>query len=280
MNEFLPEIFAERVDRLLIGIEPVDAMRAMPVANPIAVVFDGNPGTAAARRTTRLTDDDWDRAFGIPDALGDLLPIPRSHSGRHALAFRPGLKTPPIALRLFDRRRRFVPRRISYPLPTDIRTASPRVRRPALYPGAAYDVSHAVTGLRGRVTWNAALADEELVRWARVEATIGDTVVGRAHGDDRGEFLLLLEANAGGLGDLPSPLRVQVTVFAPTLRPDPPGDDPLGDLPLEVLAADPDDISAGEKLPPGYIATASSSRSVDFELGRLLVKQLKFFINP
>jgi hypothetical protein len=51
-------------------------------------------------------------------------------------------------------------------------------------------------------------------------------------------------------------------------------------LPVEVLLADPDDVSPGLRLPPGYAATASSSRQVDFQLGRLLVRQDKFFFNP
>ena len=59
-----------------------------------------------------------------------------------------------------------------------------------------------------------------------------------------------------------------------------PASDPLGDLPLETLAADPDDISPGEKLPPGYASTASSSRPVTFQLGKLLTNQEKFFFNP
>jgi hypothetical protein len=56
--------------------------------------------------------------------------------------------------------------------------------------------------------------------------------------------------------------------------------DPLGDLPLETLAADPDDVSPGEKLPPGYASTVSSSRQVTFQLGKLLTGQEKFFFNP
>jgi hypothetical protein len=69
-------------------------------------------------------------------------------------------------------------------------------------------------------------------------------------------------------------------VFAPAAPLPIHADDPLGDLPLEVLAADPDDVSPGEKLPPGYASTGSSSRAVDFPLGRLLTGQPKFFLNP
>jgi hypothetical protein len=123
----------------------------------------------------------------------------------------------PIAIRMYDAARRFVPRRISYPLPVAIASQGPpsRVRRPVLYPGAAYDVPQTATGIRGRVTWNQPAVNEVPARWVRVEAAINGEVVGRAHGDDRGEFLLLLRSEAGGLGDLPVPLVAQVTVFGP-----------------------------------------------------------------
>ena len=279
MNEFLPERFVERVDRLMLGIEPVDAQRAGRIAQPIEVAIDGVPRPSGAAWVTVDPAQAWDRVFGFPDAIGSLARIPRHDSCRHALVYRPTL-TSPIAIRLFDRRRRFAPRRISYPVPDDIGTPSPRIRRPALYPGAAYTISESTTGLRGRVTWNQSASNEVPVRWARIEASINGQVVGRAHGDDRGEFLLLLDSAAGGLGDLPVPLTAQVTVFAPPAPLPVPADDPLGDLPLETLAADPDDISPGQKLPPGYASTALSSRSVDFALGRLLIQQAKFFLNP
>jgi hypothetical protein len=104
-------------------------------------------------------------------------------------------------------------------------------------------------------------------------------VVGRAHGDDRGEFLLLLDSAASGLGDLSLTLTAEVTVFGPP-GPGPVSNDPLRDLPIETLAADPDDVSPGEKLPAGYAATVHSSRAVDFPLGVLLTHQEKFFFNP
>ena len=61
-------------------------------------------------------------------------------------------------------------------------------------------------------------------------------VVGRAHGDDRGEFLLLLGPGAATGPDLAFPIQATVTVFGPD-PPPPPGPDaaldPLWDLPLE-----------------------------------------------
>jgi hypothetical protein len=276
MNQFLPAPFAERIDRLMLGIESLDALRATRIAMAIDVVLDGVPSAAAPFGAAA---PDWPRLFGVPDAIGGLRRIPRHNSCRHALLFKPGMKSP-VTIRLFDRERRYAPRRISYPVPADILSAAPRVRRPALFPGAAYDVSATSTGLRGRVTWRQSPHDEFPVRWVRVEATNDGPVVGRAHGDERGEFLLLLNCDAGGLGDLPKPLTVQVTVVGPPVAPPLPPGDPLGDLPLETLLADPDTISAGETLPPGYVSTLLSSRPVVFELGRLLTQQDKFFFNP
>jgi hypothetical protein len=279
MNELLPPQFIERVDRLMLGIEPLDALRAGRIAQPIDIVLDGVPLPASAASAPPGRVAAWNRLMGFPDAVGTLSRIPRHSSCRHALLFKPGMKSP-IAIRMFDRQRRFAPRRISYPVPADIHTPAPRVRRPALYPGAAYDVSGTFTGMRGRVTWNQPDAGEVPARWVRVEAKINGQLVGRAHGDDRGEFLLLLDSTAGGLGDLPSPLQAQVTVFGPPSPVAVPADDPLGDLPVETLLADPDDVSPGEKLPPGYAATALSSRAVNFQLGALLTQQAKFFFNP
>ena len=278
MNEFLPSHFAERVDRLMLGIEPLDALRVGRIAQPIDIVLDGVPYPSPAPSGPEQA---WDQAMGFPDSIGDLTEIPRHNSCRHALLFKPGMKSP-VVIRMFDRQRRFAPRRVSYSVPADIHTPSPRVRRPALYPGAAYDAIDAFTGMRGRVTWNQSAANEVPARWVRVEARIGGQVVGRAHGDDRGEFLLLLDSSAGGLGDLPSPPTVtaQVTVFGPAAPAPIPANDPLGDLPVEILLADPDDVSPGEKLPPGYASTAGSSRAVEFQLGTLLTNQQKFFFNP
>jgi hypothetical protein len=270
VNEFLSSRFVERVERLILGIEPTDAQRRMRIAHPIAVVLD-RPSFAPAPSS-------WETALGMSDPIGARYPVRRHDSCRHALVFPPDMQSP-IAIRMYDRERRFVPRRISYPLPADIRVASPpsRVRRPALFPGAAYDVGQIATGIRGRVTWSQSPVNEVPARWVRVEAVINGQVVGRAAGDDRGEFLLLLRSEAGGLGDLPVPLIAQVTVFGPPAPIAPVADDPFADLPLEVLLADPDTISPGENLPVGYASTALSSRPVTFELGRLLTNQDKFF---
>jgi hypothetical protein len=272
MNEVLPSRFVERIERLVLGIEPTDAQRGTRIAHPIDVVLD--------KQSFSPAPETWETLLGFADPIGSRHAIDRHHSCRHALVFPPALASP-IAIRMWDRARRFVPRRLSYPVPAVITTPSPpsRVRRPALFPGAAYDVAQTATGIRGRVTWNQPATGEVPARWVRVEARVGGQVVGRAHGDDRGEFVLLLRSEAGGLGDLPSPLVAQVTVFGPPAPVAIDPADPLSDLPLETLAADPDVVSPGDALPAGYASTALSSRAVTFELGRLLTHVDKFFFS-
>jgi hypothetical protein len=271
MNLFLPAAFSERVDRLALGLEPLDVLRGERIAAPLRVALDGAPGVGNG-----MVGD----PFSV-DPTFSLRHVTRHNSCRYVLLYRPGMK-PTVRLRFFDPMHRFAPRRISYPLPAGIDIPSPRVRRPAFFPGAGYDVSQSVTGLRGRVTWNASTANERPVRWVRVEASIHGLIVGRAHGDDRGEFLLLLDCVAGGQGDLPNPLDVVVTVFGPPAPQPIPADDPLGDLPLEQLLVDPDNVSPGTKLPtnPLYAATPQSSRTVTFRLGTILTGQPKFFFAP
>jgi hypothetical protein len=152
-----------------------------------------------------------------------------------------------------------------------------RVRRPAFFPGAAYDFNPTSTGLRGR-----AMRGGKPMRWARIVATLDGTsvVVGRAHGDDRGEFLLLINSSDTTGSATPNPLRIQVSVVGPAAAPVPPaGDpdalDPLWDLPLEIMAAPGvnDPVATGEQLPnqpPAQNYTATVTRVVEFTLGKCL----------
>ena len=259
MNEFLDSSFVENVQRLALGLEPIDAQCRTRIAHPIEITFDEVP-------------------LGLPRP-----PVERHPSCLHALRFQPGVKTT-VNLRLFDNARRFVPRRLSIPILTqtqaDLSAYTDRVRRPFLFPGAAYDVSDTATGLRGRVVRGGLP-----MRWSRVEATLpgSGVLVGRGHGDDRGEFLLLISSAAIPVGDLVNPLSINVTVFAPAAVPAPatpelPSLDPLWDLPLETAstpgAADP--VTAGEQQPGDY--TVKVTRTVDFILGRLRSREPDFVI--
>jgi hypothetical protein len=249
MNRFVPSRFAETVRELAIGIEPIDAALRLRVPRPLEVEFDSAP-------------------FRLPRP-----PIDHHRSGLHVLLYQPRLRAP-VGLRFQDPARRYVPRRLRFPLnPEAVALTSPaahRVRRPALFPGAAYDVADA-TGLRGRV-----LRGGAPMRWARVEARLagGGDLVGRAHGDDRGEFLLLVGSEAAPPGDMPATIALEVTVFGPGLPPVPTSADvarldPLWDLPIEAAAAPgaADPVSDGVTRPASY--TASVTRAVTLAPGRI-----------
>ena len=138
-------------------------------------------------------------------------------------------------------------------LGNDVPTTS-RTWRPLLFPGAGYDLAETATGVRGTVT-----DAGKPVRWARIEASANGRVIGRAHGDDRGEFLLVLGQNTGAVGDLASPLAVTITVLA--REPGPAGEG--GRRPRRPAGGDgrragrgPDDVSAGITLPDHYVQVA------------------------
>jgi hypothetical protein len=279
MNEFLPTRYDERIDRLTLGIEPIDAVRRVRIASPVELALDATPIDPE-----RALDD----IFGLSEATSGLRRVRRRNSCRFVVSTLEQIEDPVVALRFNDPARRFVPRRLRYAVPADPRDRRFRVRRPVLFPGAAYDVDETSTGLRARVTWQSA-ADSPPVRWARVAATIGGNRVGYAHGDDRGEFLLLLGSAAGGLGGLPAPFRVRITVFAPPTIPPPNNADVFADLPLEShdVPGDLDTVSGGTTLPrisiggaPAaiYVSSASSARDVTFEFGRLRTDEPKFFM--
>ena len=279
MNQFLPSRFAERVERLALGIEPMDAISARPLTYQLQIQHDAS-------------------LLGLPRP-----PIERHTSNRYALRYQPGV-TNTVDLRFFDQpdrfykpqhdRRRIVPRRLRVPILslTDVETQEQteadaantnvkdfrrRIRRPTFFPGAAYDFSATTTGLRGRVT-----RGDQPMRWARVVATLQGTslVVGRAHGDDRGEFLLLINATVTNGSATPKPLNIDVTVLGPDEAPTPaspdlPKLDPLWDLPLEILAAPgvDDPVATGVQppdQPPAQNYTASVTRTVEFTLGKCL----------
>jgi hypothetical protein len=277
MNLFLPARYDERIERLTLGIEPLDALRGLRIAPPLEVAIDRAPISP-----TRAADD----IYGLTEATDGLRRPVRRNSCRYLVMASDEIASP-VPLRFNDPTRRYVPRRVHYAVPASTQERRFRIRRPALFPGAAYDVDDTATGLRGRVRWSSA-ATAPPVRWARIEATVGGTRVGYAHGDDRGEFLLLLGSRAGGLGDLPIPLRVRVTVYAPPAMPARTADY-FSDLPIErhVTAAGPDDISPGLALPAidisgttvNYAATADSRREVTFEVGRLRTDEPAFFMS-
>jgi hypothetical protein len=77
--------------------------------------------------------------------------------------------------------------------------------------------------------------------------TPGGVEVGWAHGDERGEFVLVVRTPAGDVAVPADPFPVALTIGAQLPPPDPdPADpllaavDPLWDMPLETAVASPD----------------------------------------
>jgi hypothetical protein len=250
VNQILDTRYVEDIQRLALGIEPIDSQRLHRIARPVSITVERPPKAGAKPAVVRH-----------PSCL-------------HALLYYPAL-VDSVDVRVFENLRQFVPRRFTIPLHTlatvDNFPSADRARRPYLFPGAAYELDACATGIRGRV-----LRGGNPMRWARVQATlpVGGQVVGRAHGDDRGEFLLVIGPNAIPVGDLVNPLTLRVTVFGPhsipvPATPDLPSLDPLWDLPLEAPPApgSPDSVSTGEALPANY--TASTAVNIDFNLGEL-----------
>ncbi len=231
--------------RLALGVEPIDAVL----------------GT----RMVRAIHVEVERA-------GSLWPVARHETGRHALT-RPEELGESVDLRLYDRRRGVVPRRIRVPLPgLDERRAAMRTRKPVLFPGVAWDLVGGATALRGRV-----LHDDQPVRWAWLEARRpdDDAVVLRTRADDRGEYLLVLDAGTIPLAELTPTFALDLRAHGPSSPTTPAiGErDPLWDLPIETLAApgDPDPIAEGAPtlpadLPVGW--TTLGEARVTLTLGR------------
>jgi hypothetical protein len=286
-NQILGPSWSERIVRLRLGIAAHDAL--------------GRPGTLGG---LGLYLEDVPRPWQVPKDPGvppgddaGLPGIPSNPSGRFALRFGGTGVTAraSIVVRVVDRQRRYVPRRFSVPAPDQPSVMAadeanaldpalpliPRAFRPALFPGAAYGAAAGATVLRGVVL---AAGTSKPVPWARVEActaqpidVVDDNgnvvpiqpVLGRAHGDDRGEFLLVV-------GSLPR--DVVVTSVTPDIElevrvrarpqpvqfqtPDSPlgsPSDPLWQLPIELVPnLDPDGgVTLGVADPPGYTAKVS-----------------------
>jgi hypothetical protein len=279
----LPSYFEERRIRLRLGIEPRDAVRQCRLTHPVDLRLDrerfAQPFTGPP-----LTDDEvrWLqslRAGGL--RLADQLErVPRHPSARHAI-IADGTTPTRVDLRLLDKNRRYVPRRLRIPLAAgaldDIPIAG-RSRQPWLWPGAAYPVLERATGLRGRVVVDVG-GVRRPVRWARIQArrTAATTPIAWAHGDDRGDFLLILPPEALGPGADLGTLTLTVEARGRLgLPPNPPPDivravDPTWDLPRETLAAPgtlPDAVGEGRTI-PGEL-TGSASRAVTFRYSAIL----------
>jgi hypothetical protein len=269
MNQFLESRFSESVRRLALGIECTDALLRMRVGMPIEVSMDGIPRP----RPSHQRDPGGSRW----DVQSVLEVIERHDSCRHVVLLRAGIEES-VAIRIRDARQRYVARRIEVELPEPI--GGGRAVRPALFPAAAYPLPAGAVGMRGRIE-----RDGAPMRWARAEArrATDDVLVGRAHGDQHGEFVLLLQPEASRGADLILPLQVRVTVFGPGTAPDPEAVegsaiDPLWDLPMEdaAIGAGGEETLRGERLPAGYVSRPNSSREVEFGWHGLVREEFDF----
>ena len=274
MNTPLVAPWAERIARLHLGIDPVDALdRARGPGRPPSAVVVAVEKVPLPHPLPPPLMPGPDDAIGLPT-------LHRSRTGRFALLF--GTRTTDgaarVPVRIVDPAGRYVPRRLSVPVP-DLATVlaaegtgaePPRALRPVLFPGPAYGTAPGTTLLLGRVVRPGPA--REPVPWARIEAGLaGSAVVSwRAHADREGSFVLVV-------GPLAAPaalastgvLDVDVTVHAapPPTASDPVDSptgsraDPLHLLPVEQVGAleAGDPVEGGTAIPPGHTRTVTAT---------------------
>ncbi len=267
VNTYLPTRYDEMVTRLALGVEPIDALRGGRVSGPLRVTFDECPRPL----------HEW-RRFPAGVGLDDVLPRMLRHaSGRYIRRYQRRMPDR-IRLRISDSRRRYVPRRFVLTIATEadvsageagLAPAIPIAARIAmihLHPGANADIAAGVTAIRGQVR----RADGSPAAWIRVRANrtgTGDQF-GFTHGDERGEFLLVLSPPPDTVGVTPDPVSVELTVGV-VPPPVPPPTDPLVPQldPLWQLFEEPLPLPApqfpatgtasdGRRFPPEYVTTA------------------------
>jgi len=282
MNRYLSSRYVEVIQSPLLGLEARDAARGQRAAQRLDIVLEPQRPWPMPPDADRYLTTLRERGRRLEDICPRL---DRHASGLFVLRFRADAGND-VDLRVVDRSERFVPRRIRVPLvplgspPSlsllDRTSMARRFRRLALFPGAAYPVSESVTGLRGRAVIREGVPPRDLVaRWPRVEALDdGGATIAVAHGDQHGEFLLLLPpAATDRLATLPNPFNLNVRVTGRKPVPAPPSAlyaavDPFWDLPIEVAGppgSSPDDVMAGTAAIPHY--NASATRLVTFTFG-------------
>jgi hypothetical protein len=289
----LPSRYVTRFERLLLGIQPIDGIRGNPLAHSVDIAIEQrkpfvDPLSDLQQRWLRSLayarmplSDSWRHAT-------------RHDSGRYVITY----EVPAgqyIDIRILDKSQHIVPRRLRIPLADlgapesldalDSLAPERRSRFPVLMPGANYDVTERATGLRGRVVISdgGTPAKQIPLRWPRVEVRriTGGSPFAWAHGDQHGEFLLILppEAIAMPSVEIPRTLELKVTAFGRRGIPaNAPPDlvrkaDPFWDIPLEEIAPpnvapNVDATSLGRAIPPDY--DGSNSQNVTFTYSRLI----------
>jgi hypothetical protein len=207
MNMFLASRYDERILRGAVALQLWDGARDSRLPGVADVVIE--------REDAALPQWSLDQSIGEPDDIDaegryrfPKRPTRQRAVHLHAILYPqplpPGRPAPPakvaLEVRVVDRRGQYIPRRLRLPVaaaadPDNAGTPFLRIRRAALFPAAPYDLVSGSTGIRGRVT----LANKP-VRWARVVVPAASGVAtdpprAVAHGDEHGEFLLIVPAS-------------------------------------------------------------------------------------
>jgi hypothetical protein len=260
VNVHTPSRYDERITHLALGIEPRSAIAGSRLGDGVDIRWERHPRPV----------DRW-RRWRPGDTLTAALPrLDRHPSGRFARRYDQPIATEMDvrivdddrngSMRVSGRGRRIVPRRLRIAIAdeqtvldaeadpsTPPHDAWRRMFPVACFPGSAADLASGSTVLRGTLRHDRGDGVLVPVRWARVRAaTLAGVEVGWAHGDDRGEFVLVVPA-ADAVNVPADPLLVRLTVGAalPPPTPDPADPllsaiDPLWDLPREPVVAAPD----------------------------------------
>jgi hypothetical protein len=256
-NLFTAAGYDEAVHRLAIGVELVDALDAVATYGGgryqrIAAVLD-------ERHPSPLHS--W-RRWPPGQVLDDVLTgFDRHRSGRFARLY----STPPdphdedVTVRVVEPRRTagryFVPRRLRLRLHHDPVPDPPpdpgsrRIFRVGVLPGAGAYPGSGSSILRGRVVRPGADGVRRPVRWVRVVARDEHDDLGWAHGDERGEFVLVIGSSADAATMPVDPLPLELTLTVPPAVPVDPADvllevvDPLWDLPVQTAVATDDSLT-------------------------------------
>lgn len=258
--------------RLALGVQWIDALAQLPaggnLVNDLETIgsracrmrFDPHPQARHALRHAGLIA----RLLGIAAQEKDTTPPATPADDQTRFALRCFARRDPQVSGYSTRNdpRRYVPRRLAL-IPAQnngvpVATIA-NIHRAWLWPGAAYPLAANATAIRGHVRRG---VDKTSVAWTRIVVTApgatppvfaSEIQVGWGHGDDRGEFLVVLGAQAvpGGAA-LPAQVNLRVWVFLPPGALDPA--DPLASLPLEQAGPDViDDVARGIAIPPGYV---------------------------
>jgi hypothetical protein len=250
--------------RLALGVQWLDAGSGRPAGDTWATELETVGGRPLVQRL--LPHAEARHALLFRDAAARLITAGVQHNTTTPPAT-PAQDSTNLALRGFGTARRYVPRRLLFtPVLVDgTPPATPvNIRKAWLWPGAASPYPANSTVLRGRVRRGTALDTAAPVPWARIAVTqalaavppafADETLVGWGHGDDRGEFLVVLGARAMPGGAL-MPALLPLTVWVhlpPVLTPVPA--DPLAGLPLEFAGSATDSaVLTGKAVPPGYV---------------------------